>query len=108
MQTWSLGSHQVIFLALLFPSRLDVDEYRHYLDNLRAAGWVNAANGDSEWEFDSFPPCCSVECWQLAAGLVSGILGQIAVLAGDVGWCHGSSLFCMMRKTEPYHLVCFL
>lgn len=42
---------QVKFLALLVPSRLDVDEYRHYLDDLMAtAGRVNATSGDSEWE----------------------------------------------------------
>lgn len=42
---------QLQFLALLVPSRLDVDEYRHYLDDLMAtAGRVNATYGDSEWE----------------------------------------------------------
>jgi trehalose 6-phosphate synthase len=42
---------KVTFLALLVPSRLDVDEYRHYLDDLMAtAGRVNATYGDSEWE----------------------------------------------------------
>jgi trehalose 6-phosphate synthase len=42
---------QVTFLALLVPSRLDVDEYRHYLDDLMAtAGRVNAVYGDSDWE----------------------------------------------------------
>jgi trehalose 6-phosphate synthase len=42
---------KVTFLALLVPSRLDVDEYRHYLDALMAtAGRVNAAYGNSEWE----------------------------------------------------------
>ncbi len=42
---------QVQFLALLVPSRLDVEEYRHYLDDLMAtAGRVNATYGDSEWE----------------------------------------------------------
>jgi trehalose 6-phosphate synthase len=42
---------QVVFLALLVPSRLEVDEYRHYLDDLMAtAGRVNAAYGNSEWE----------------------------------------------------------
>jgi trehalose 6-phosphate synthase len=42
---------QVKFLALLVPSRLDVDEYQSYLDELNAAaGRVNAAYGDSEWE----------------------------------------------------------
>jgi trehalose 6-phosphate synthase len=42
---------RVKFLALLVPSRLDVDEYRDYLDNLMAtAGRVNATYGDSEWE----------------------------------------------------------
>ncbi len=42
---------QVTFLALLVPSRMDVDEYRRYLDDLMAtAGRVNATYGDSEWE----------------------------------------------------------
>jgi trehalose 6-phosphate synthase len=41
----------VTFLALLVPSRLDVDEYKHYLDALMAtAGRVNATYGDGEWE----------------------------------------------------------
>jgi trehalose 6-phosphate synthase len=42
---------QVKFLTLLVPSRMDVDEYRNYLDELMAAaGRVNATYGDSEWE----------------------------------------------------------
>jgi len=42
---------RVQFLALMVPSRLDVGEYRHYLDDLMAtAGRVNASYGDSEWE----------------------------------------------------------
>jgi trehalose 6-phosphate synthase len=42
---------QVRFLALLVPSRLEVSEYRSYLDDLMAtAGRVNASYGDSEWE----------------------------------------------------------
>jgi trehalose 6-phosphate synthase len=42
---------KVKFLALLVPSRLDVDEYQNYLDDLMvAAGRVNAKYGDSEWE----------------------------------------------------------
>ncbi len=42
---------QVQFLALLVPSRMDVDEYRAYLDELMAAaGRVNAQYGTSEWE----------------------------------------------------------
>ncbi|MGD2207530.1 MAG: trehalose-6-phosphate synthase [Anaerolineae bacterium] len=42
---------QVKFLALLVPSRMDLDEYRDYLDDLMAAaGRVNAQYGDSEWE----------------------------------------------------------
>jgi trehalose 6-phosphate synthase len=43
--------NQVIFLALLVPSRMDVQEYKNYLDELMAAaGRVNARFGDSEWE----------------------------------------------------------
>jgi len=42
---------QVVFLALLVPSRMDVDEYRSYLDDLMgAAGRINAHYGNSEWE----------------------------------------------------------
>jgi trehalose 6-phosphate synthase len=42
---------RVQFLALLVPSRLDVGEYRHYLDDLMStAGRLNATHGDSEWE----------------------------------------------------------
>jgi trehalose 6-phosphate synthase len=42
---------QVKFLALLVPSRLEVDEYKSYLDDLMvAAGRINARYGDSEWE----------------------------------------------------------
>jgi trehalose 6-phosphate synthase len=42
---------QVTFLALLVPSRMDVAEYKHYLDRLMAtAGRVNATYGDSDWE----------------------------------------------------------
>jgi trehalose 6-phosphate synthase len=42
---------EVQFLTLLVPSRMDVEEYRHYLDDLMStAGRVNAAYGDSEWE----------------------------------------------------------
>ncbi|MFO7584054.1 MAG: trehalose-6-phosphate synthase [Anaerolineales bacterium] len=42
---------QVKFLAFLVPSRLDVEEYRTYLDELMGiAGQVNAKHGDSEWE----------------------------------------------------------
>jgi trehalose 6-phosphate synthase len=42
---------QVQFLALLVPSRMDLDEYRHYMDELMAtAGRVNAKYGTSEWE----------------------------------------------------------
>ncbi len=42
---------KVTFLALLVPSRMDVQEYQDYLDNLMAsAGHVNAKLGTSEWE----------------------------------------------------------
>ena len=42
---------KVSFLALLVPSRLDVEEYQTYLDELMAAaGHVNAAYGTHEWE----------------------------------------------------------
>ena len=42
---------QVTFLALLVPSRMDVDEYQSYLDELMgAAGRVNARYGNSAWE----------------------------------------------------------
>lgn len=42
---------RVTFLALLVPSRMEVNEYQDYLDELMAAaGWVNAKYGTSEWE----------------------------------------------------------
>jgi trehalose 6-phosphate synthase len=42
---------RVQFLGLLVPSRLEVEEYRDYLDEVMAAvGWINAAYGDGEWE----------------------------------------------------------
>jgi trehalose 6-phosphate synthase len=42
---------QAQFLALLVPSRMDVDEYQDYLDELMAAaGRINAGYGTSEWE----------------------------------------------------------
>jgi trehalose 6-phosphate synthase len=41
----------VSFLALLVPSRLDVEEYQTYLDELMAAaGHVNATYGTPDWE----------------------------------------------------------
>lgn len=41
----------VVFLAVLVPSRMDLDEYTDYLDHLNAtAGRVNATHGGSEWE----------------------------------------------------------
>jgi trehalose 6-phosphate synthase len=42
---------QVTFLALLVPSRMEVDEYGDYLDELMgAAGRINATYSTSEWE----------------------------------------------------------
>lgn len=42
---------RVVFLALLVPSRIEVEEYQDYLDDLMAAaGRVNARFGTSEWE----------------------------------------------------------
>jgi trehalose 6-phosphate synthase len=42
---------EVQLLALLVPSRMDVDEYQAYLDDIMAtAGRVNASYGNSEWE----------------------------------------------------------
>jgi len=42
---------QIKFLALLVPSRLEVEEYQNYLDELMAvAGQINARYGSSEWE----------------------------------------------------------
>lgn len=42
---------KVIFLAILVPSRLEVLEYRNYLDALMAAvGRINARYGSDEWE----------------------------------------------------------
>ncbi|MBN1427485.1 MAG: trehalose-6-phosphate synthase [Anaerolineae bacterium] len=43
--------NQVMFFALLVPSRMGVNEYQDYLDELMAAGGrVNAMYGTSEWE----------------------------------------------------------
>ncbi len=42
---------KVLFLAILVPSRLEVEEYQNYLDELMAAaGRVNARYGGSNWE----------------------------------------------------------
>jgi trehalose 6-phosphate synthase len=42
---------KVQFLALLVPSRMEVEEYQSYLNELMgAAGQVNAKYGDSAWE----------------------------------------------------------
>lgn len=42
---------KVTFLALLVPSRMDVEEYQTYLDDLMAAaGHVNATFGTQDWE----------------------------------------------------------
>lgn len=42
---------RVQFLGLLVPSRLEVELYRDYLDEvMAAAGWINAAYGDGDWE----------------------------------------------------------
>jgi trehalose 6-phosphate synthase len=42
---------QVVFLVILVPSRIEVEEYQDYLDDLMAAaGRVNATFGTSEWE----------------------------------------------------------
>jgi trehalose 6-phosphate synthase len=42
---------RVCFLALLVPSRLEVDEYQTYLDELMAAaGRINALYGRGQWE----------------------------------------------------------
>lgn len=43
--------NKVEFLALLVPSRMGVEEYQDYLDELMAAaGRVNVKHGNSEWE----------------------------------------------------------
>jgi trehalose 6-phosphate synthase len=42
---------QVVFMAYLVPSRMEVEEYKNYLDELMgAAGRINALYGSSEWE----------------------------------------------------------
>lgn len=42
---------KVKFYALLVPSRLEVEEYQNYHDELTAAaGWINARHGTSQWE----------------------------------------------------------
>lgn len=43
--------NKVKFIALLVPSRLEVEEYQTYLDEINAAaGRVNARYGSSDWE----------------------------------------------------------
>ncbi len=42
---------KVKFIALLVPSRLEVEEYKNYHDELAAAaGWINSTYSTSEWE----------------------------------------------------------
>jgi len=42
---------EVLFLAIMVPSRLEVSEYQTYLDEIMAAaGRVNARFGNSDWE----------------------------------------------------------
>ncbi len=42
---------KVKFLAMFVPSRLDVEEYHNYHDEIMAAaGWVNSQFGTGEWE----------------------------------------------------------
>jgi trehalose 6-phosphate synthase len=42
---------KVTFWAILVPSRMDLREYRNYLDEVMAAvGRINAKYGDAEWE----------------------------------------------------------
>ncbi len=43
--------HRVRFLAFLVPSRLGIEEYQKYLEEvIAAAQWVNLEYGDSEWQ----------------------------------------------------------
>lgn len=42
---------KVKFIAILVPSRLDVEEYHNYHNEIMAAaGWVNSRYGSGEWE----------------------------------------------------------
>jgi trehalose 6-phosphate synthase len=51
LESYPEHHEKVKFLALLVPSRLGVDEYQGYLDELMAAaGRINALYGTSEWE----------------------------------------------------------
>lgn len=51
LETYPEHRGKVQFLALLVPSRLEVEEYQSYLDELMAAaGHVNARYGTSDWE----------------------------------------------------------
>ena len=51
LETYPEHIGKVKFIALLVPSRLDVDVYRDYHDKLMAAaGWVNSKFGTSDWE----------------------------------------------------------
>jgi trehalose 6-phosphate synthase len=80
---------KVQLLALLVPSRMDVDEYKSYLDDIMAtAGRVNATYGDSEWEpvrvlvGDSYPR--AVAAMQLYdALLVNAIVDGMNLVAKE-------------------------
>jgi trehalose 6-phosphate synthase len=42
---------RVKFLAFLVPSRLGVEEYKRYLEEIMVAvGWINTKYGDNEWQ----------------------------------------------------------
>ncbi len=80
---------KVKFLALLVPSRMDLEEYQTYLDDLMViAGRVNARHGGSEWEpvrvlvGDSYPR--AVAAMQLSdVLLVNAIVDGMNLIAKE-------------------------
>ncbi len=58
---------RVTFLALLQPSRQDVEEYADYTEAIRrVVADVNLKHGTSDWRRTStrpWPPTCSTTCW---------------------------------------------
>jgi trehalose 6-phosphate synthase len=80
---------EVKFLALLVPSRLGVDEYQNYLDELMAAaGRVNAKFGTSEWEpvrilvGDNYPRAvAALQCYDVL--LVNSIADGMNLVAKE-------------------------
>ncbi len=80
---------RVQFLALLVPSRMDLDEYQDYLaEVMAAAGKVNALYGDGDWEpvrvlvGDSYPRAlAAMQCYDVL--LVNSIADGMNLVAKE-------------------------